>query len=162
MANLIILSNYYFKAPFDYECIDCEKTFEVIDGVSRPTKETFDKYLSYFLKDLPFDNCAKAGRPAYLKVRFLAISSVRLDSLNLQHFNFQAIKYNESDGNVTVEASYFMSYHTSLVKSNDFFSSLKQARIVANDVQNMLNENGHDVAFFPYRCEIYAINRNFQ
>lgn len=45
-----------------------------------------------------------------------------------------------------------MSYHTPAVGSKDFYTSLGQAQRVADDVKQMLAENGYtDVVFFPYR-----------
>jgi len=44
-----------------------------------------------------------------------------------------------------------MSYHTTLIKSKEFYSALQHARTIAADVQTMLNENDLDLVFFPYR-----------
>lgn len=54
----------------DLECTVCPREFDADHLSKRPTKETFNKYLSFFLNDLPDANCAKAGRPAYLQVAF--------------------------------------------------------------------------------------------
>lgn len=44
-----------------------------------------------------------------------------------------------------------MSYHTALSKSYDFYTSMKRARAIADDVQKTLSkEHGEDVVFFPY------------
>lgn len=55
-------------------CAPCQRDFHIENGVKRPTTETFDKYLSFFLKDLPDPNCAKGGKPAYSSVRFYSLS----------------------------------------------------------------------------------------
>lgn len=40
----------------------------MVSGVKRPTKDTYDKFLSFFLSDIPDVNCAKAGKAAYSNV----------------------------------------------------------------------------------------------
>lgn len=121
----------FLLLDFTGECTECERKFEqTAIGVQRPTKETFEKLLPFFLQDLPNARCAKAGRPAYSR-------AVKLGTT----FN----------GSLTIEASHFASFHTSLVKSVDFYTSLKQARAVADDIQTDLRRNGHNVTFFPYR-----------
>lgn len=103
----------------------------------RPDEGTFAKYLPYFLQDLPNPDCAKAGRPAYS-------SGIKYSTL--------------PNGSLTIEASHFMSYHTSLRKSVDFYSSLKQARVIADDIQANLRQKGHDITLFPYRYELFIIS----
>lgn len=44
-----------------------------------------------------------------------------------------------------------MSYHTTSTKSADFIASLRQARLLSNDIKNMFKENDIDITFFPYR-----------
>lgn len=51
------------------DCISCPRDF--LENGLRPTKETFDKYLTFFLNDLPDENCAKAGRASYANVSWL-------------------------------------------------------------------------------------------
>lgn len=46
--------------------------------------------------------------------------------------------------------SYFMSYHTTLTTSKDFYSALRDARKVANGVQGMLDGRNLNLRFFPY------------
>lgn len=110
-------------------CVECPKTFAA-DGI-RPTPETFDKYILFFLTDFANEECAKSGRSAYS----------------------EAISYIYDDNGVFhVRDSYFMSYHSAAVGSKQFYTALGQAQKVANDVKRMLAKNGHaDVVFFPYR-----------
>lgn len=49
-------------------CIKCPREFIANMTTKRPTPDTFDKYISFFLNDIPTDTCAKAGRPAYAQV----------------------------------------------------------------------------------------------
>lgn len=55
------------------------------------------------------------------------------------------------DGNIHIQDSYFMSYQTTAIRSYDFYTSLKQARAIADDVVEMFKANGKDLVFFPYR-----------
>lgn len=110
-------------------CVECPKTFSE-DGL-RPSQETFDKYVIFFLSDFANEDCAKSGRASYSE----ALSYIYDDN-----------------GNIHVRDSYFMSYHTTAVGSKDFYTSLGQAQKVADGVKQMLAENGYaDVVFFPYR-----------
>ncbi|XP_037025848.1 NPC intracellular cholesterol transporter 1 homolog 1b [Bradysia coprophila] len=109
-------------------CIECPKTF--IEDSQRPTRETFDKYLTFFLTDKPNENCAKSGKGSYSE----GLSYVYDDN-----------------GDIHVRDSYFMSYHTASTGSKDFYTSLRQAKRIATNVKQMLADNGHpDVVFFPY------------
>ena len=53
----------------DLDCDPCPRAFEEISGINRPTVETYEKYLPFFLEDIPDPNCAKAGKAAYYNVR---------------------------------------------------------------------------------------------
>lgn len=69
------------------ECIPCPRDF--LDNGLRPTRETFDKYLTFFLNDLPDENCAKAGRAAYANVCWLCddvMSEFKLSLHNIDIF----------------------------------------------------------------------------
>lgn len=46
------------------QCASCDRTIEGI----RPDPETFNQFFEWYLADLPDENCAKAGRAAYLAV----------------------------------------------------------------------------------------------
>jgi len=109
-------------------CLECPKTF--IEDGRRPSQETFNKYITFFLSDLPSENCAKAGRASYN----------------------EAISYIFDDDGVThVRDSHFMSYHTAAIGSKEFYSALEQAQKLADSIKEMLAEHGYeDVVFFPY------------
>lgn len=163
-----------------FACSSCVRKFETVDNIQRPTKETFDEYLPFFLKDLPYAQCAKAGRPAYSQViiavllyfycsffctfivlllHYFCCFSKYFMNTTRSYIIFcypQAIKYEVGPkGNLTIDSTYFMSYHTSLSKSVDFYSSLKQARVVTDEVQTVLREKGYDVSIFPYRLILF-------
>lgn len=97
----------------------------------RPAEDTFNKYVAFFLNDLPNEDCSKAGRASYS----------------------QALSYiYDDDGSTHVRDSHFMSYHTVAVGSKGFYTSLRQAHRKADEVKQMLADNGYsDVVFFPYR-----------
>uniref|UniRef100_W8B0I9 Niemann-Pick C1 protein n=1 Tax=Ceratitis capitata TaxID=7213 RepID=W8B0I9_CERCA len=119
------------------ECDSCE-----IDKTDRqrPTSHDFGKYLTFFLRDNPDDSCAKAGHAAY--------------------GNAVQYKTNPSTNLSTVEASYFMAYHSILKTSADYYESLRAARKISANITNMLRgrlmsqgvplEQTLDVEVFPY------------
>ncbi|XP_017474747.1 PREDICTED: Niemann-Pick C1 protein [Rhagoletis zephyria] len=108
--------------------------------MQRPTAHDFGKYLTYFLRDNPDDSCAKAGHAAY--------------------GNAVQYKTNPSTNLSTVEASYFMAYHSILKTSADYYEALRAARKISANVTNMLRgrlmsqgvplEQALDVEVFPY------------
>lgn len=64
---------FCFSFTSDSSCKLCPREFHIENGIKRPTKETFDKYLAFFLKDIPDESCAKAGKAAYSSVRIQMI-----------------------------------------------------------------------------------------
>lgn len=62
-------------AATDIDCISCPRNFVANVTTKRPTTETFGKYISFFLNDIPNSDCAKAGRPAYAPVILFFSSS---------------------------------------------------------------------------------------
>lgn len=108
-------------------CVKCEREFEE-NGI-RPTVETFNKYIPFFLSDLPDENCAKAGRAAYSAGMNYISEGIH------EHF---------------VQDSYFMSYHTTVITSEEFYTSLKKAREISDEIQKVFNEKGKDLKVFPY------------
>lgn len=145
----LLTNSSFFCIGNSAECIPCPRDF--LDNGLRPTKETFDKYLTFFLNDLPDENCAKAGRAAYANVRKLCNTDFVFE-INIFPSFLQGLNYiSDANGDIQVHDSYFMSYQTTTTKSADFYTALKQARVIADDVQEMLSKNGHDMVFFPYR-----------
>lgn len=95
--------------------------------------------MPFFLQDNPDEACAKGGHAAYSS----------------------AVNYHLTPQNRTeVKASYFMTYHTILKKSSDYYESLRSARKVAHNVTQMIKAdlrlagvNETDIAnvnVFPY------------
>lgn len=108
-------------------CVPCEREFE--DNAIRPTEATFKKYIPYFLSDLPDENCAKAGRAAYAP------------GLNY---------ISEDDDEHFVKDSNFMTYHTTVITSEQFYTSLKKARDLSDDITETFRQKGLDLKVFPY------------
>lgn len=91
--------------------------------------ETFKKYIPYFLSDLPDENCAKAGRAAY------APGMNYISTGNVDHF---------------VQDSYFMSFHTTAITSEEFYTSLKKARQISEEITETFRAKGQDLEVFAY------------
>ena len=55
----------------------CDRCDIHIDEDYRPDTNSFRKYISYFVQDIPDPTCAKSGRAAYLDVKnYFCISSI--------------------------------------------------------------------------------------
>lgn len=85
----------------------------------RPTAQDFEKYVSFFLRDNPDETCAKGGHAAYSQ------------GVNLR--TNKTLKLSE------VQASYFMSYHTVLKTSKDYYSAMSAARHIAANISRTIN-----------------------
>ncbi|CAD6211781.1 GSCOCG00003829001-RA-CDS, partial [Cotesia congregata] len=98
----------------------------------RPNAHNFRKYISYFVSDIPNENCAKGGRAAYL----------------------DALRYSTDEhGMIDVGDTYFMSYHTPLKKQSDWYNALSYARIIADNITSMINSaslTNQTIEVFPY------------
>ena len=112
-------------------CNDCSKNFTSPDGVSDdiwPDAETFRMWLPDYLQDNPCEGCSKGGHAAY----------------------GQGVVTKDSGGNLTVGANYFMTYHTILRTSEDFYTAMEEARVVADNISVAMSSVGHHVEVFPY------------
>lgn len=116
----------------DFDCNTCKKTYDR----SRPVAAEFDKYLSFFLEDIPEEQCSKGGRPSYRA----------------------GVKYEESTTKgLQVKANYYMAYHTILKTSKDYYEAMRAARKVAANITETINIRtkalglNSTVEVFPYR-----------
>lgn len=119
----------------DYNCQSCNIT---PNAFNRPDAKDFEHYLPFFLQDNPTPDCAKGGHAAY----------------------GNGVVVHQTPKHTTVEASYFMSYHTILKTSADYYESLRSARKIANKItqtmQASLRLQGYHesevekVEVFPY------------
>lgn len=117
--------------PSESDLQDCKKCIgkNQTEDKLRPTVETFDKYFTFYMFDLPSVYCAKGGRAAYAAgVNYVL----------------------DSDGIPRVEDSHFMAYHTPVMTSREFYTALKQARVLSDDLNKMFKEQGTSVEVFPY------------
>ena len=115
----------------------CKRT---LTPQNRPVPKNFNKYLSFFLQDNPDEVCAKAGHASYG------------NGLNIYK--------NPDTKENTAGASYFMSFHTILKTSADYYNALKSARKIAENItstirksmrENKRNEQDvMNVEVFPY------------
>lgn len=58
--------------------------------------------------------------------------------------------YNGIGDELKVGASHFMTYHTVLKTSEDFYSALTQARVIAANISMMLSKDNAPVEVYPY------------
>ncbi|MPC37079.1 Niemann-Pick C1 protein [Portunus trituberculatus] len=107
----------HHKEPTTLACQPCNINI-LPNNPFRPEPELFNQYLPMFLKDNPDMYCPKAGHAAYGQ-------SVK-------------IHYDES-GNPITGASVFMTYHTVLRNSYQFYEALRSARAIADNITRTLN-----------------------
>uniref|UniRef100_A0A8C7GSY5 NPC1 like intracellular cholesterol transporter 1 n=1 Tax=Oncorhynchus kisutch TaxID=8019 RepID=A0A8C7GSY5_ONCKI len=109
----------------------CMKT--PINGVLRPDKEQFNRFLPDFLGNRPDLQCPKGGLGAYDKTIKLQKSKVTCVSVLL--------------------ATRFMAYHTALTTSKEFTAALKIARELAHNITLSMRSipgTSQDFEVFPY------------
>lgn len=78
----------------------------------RPDATDFEQYLPFFLQDNPDEECAKGGHAAYAN----------------------GVVTRQTAQHTSVEASYFMSYHTILKSSSDYYEALRSGRKIADNI----------------------------
>jgi Niemann-Pick C1 protein len=97
-------------SSYDNECVACNIS---LNSLSRPSPSEFKKYISFFLEDNPDSSCAKAGHAAYSA----------------------AVNVNPN----RVDASYFMTYHTILKSSEDYYEALRSARKISANITRTIH-----------------------
>lgn len=126
----------FFVFSDSSDCVPCN--IKLSQENNRPNVTDFKRYVSFFLSDNPDENCAKAGHAAYGQgVNFVENKTTHLS---------------------TVKASYFMTYHTILKTSEDYYTSMRSAREVSsaitNNLRTKLKEAGvndtDSIEVFPY------------
>ncbi|XP_044740740.1 NPC intracellular cholesterol transporter 1 isoform X2 [Chrysoperla carnea] len=129
-------SNNSFCPHENYDCMSCEIEQ---NQIQRPVPKDFAKYVSYFLLDNPDESCPKGGHAAYGH------------GVNILD--------NNPNGLSTVGSSYFMTYHTVLKTSYDYYEAMRRARFVAKNITDTINKHLSDmqqltdantVEVFPY------------
>ncbi|XP_054165831.1 NPC intracellular cholesterol transporter 1-like [Oppia nitens] len=129
-------SQFCDSKTFDHnktKCTPCNLTMydQNIDIVNK--NMYYDKYLKFFLNDIPNADCPVGGGPRYS-------SALKLDYSN--------------KNDIPVKASYFNTYHTVLRTSHDFISALRTSRALAESLTDAINaenkNNETHVEVFPY------------
>ncbi|XP_059468313.1 NPC intracellular cholesterol transporter 1 isoform X2 [Neocloeon triangulifer] len=111
------------------DCSPCN--IPLMDQTNRPEPPSFSFYLPFFLQDNPSIDCAKGGHAAY----------------------GQAINYEvDNNGEAIVGASYFMAYHSVLKTSEDYYSALREARKISDNLTAMVRDKtgNSEIQIFPY------------
>ncbi|XP_040394231.1 NPC1-like intracellular cholesterol transporter 1 [Cygnus olor] len=101
---------------------------QCLNATRRPTVEEFERFLPWFLHDLPTLQCAKGGLGAY----DTAVSM---------------------DANGTIVASRFMAYQRPLRTSQEYTAALRAARALAENITGTLRQvpgTDPDFRVFPY------------
>ncbi|XP_055296327.1 NPC intracellular cholesterol transporter 1-like isoform X2 [Sitodiplosis mosellana] len=86
----------------------------------RPDIKEFEKYLPNFLQDNPGEKCMYGGHAKFSR----ALKTTQLKN-NRIHY----------------DASHFMSFHTVLKTSSDFYGALRSARTICDNVTNTIRTN---------------------
>ncbi|VVC27074.1 Hypothetical protein CINCED_3A006385 [Cinara cedri] len=116
-------SNNSFCPHSDEKCVSCNITK---NHLNRPNAQSFSKYLPYFLQDNPDIQCSKAGHAAYS------------DAVSLE--------------NNMAGPNYFMTFHTILKTSKDYYESMRSARSLADNMTQTirLKKPNTTTSVFPY------------
>lgn len=121
--------------------VNCEFCNISLNTYSRPYPDEFSHYISYFLRDNPDESCVKAGHAAYA-----------------QAVNLKLIGGNTTYPISEVGATYFMTFHTILKTSKDYYESMRAARKIAANLTEMIEKRVQmenltvdgNVEVFPY------------
>ncbi|KAI3387963.1 hypothetical protein SNEBB_004991 [Seison nebaliae] len=111
------------SSVIDKNCIPCN--ISLINN--RPTDQSFQSFLPFYLKDNPNSKCAKGGHAAYAQLVNLKINGL-------------------------INASAFMGYHSVLRNSSDFIKALSMANRISENITQLLKmeENNEKIEVFPY------------
>ncbi|XP_035212713.1 NPC intracellular cholesterol transporter 1-like isoform X1 [Stegodyphus dumicola] len=95
----------------------------------RPVGDVFNKNLRNFLQEVPSQICSKGGRAQFAS----------------------AVELKNSDKGVSVGATNFMTYHTILKTSKDFYEALRWSRKISSWLTEKIQKNSSsNVRVFPY------------
>uniref|UniRef100_A0A2H8TMY4 Niemann-Pick C1 protein n=1 Tax=Melanaphis sacchari TaxID=742174 RepID=A0A2H8TMY4_9HEMI len=121
-----VTQNNSFCPHNSVDTLDCDTCNITKNDLDRPNVQHFSKFLPYFLQDSPDKDCSKAGHAAYS------------DAISLK---------NNSTG-----PNYFMTFHTVLKTSKDYYESMRSARSIANNMTNTIKKKNPNTTttVFPY------------
>lgn len=132
----------------DKVCKPCDL---VISDGSRPfNPSVFYDYLEDFLHDVPRPSCPSGGSAVYS---------------NLVRLYRNSIMSTENNSKILIDSA-FSSYHVPLKDSKDFIGSMKSARLIAQNIEDMLNSNlrsqpkEEKLQVFPY-CFTYVFYEQY-
>uniref|UniRef100_A0A6G1S848 Niemann-Pick C1 protein n=1 Tax=Aceria tosichella TaxID=561515 RepID=A0A6G1S848_9ACAR len=137
--------------PAKTENIDkvCKKCDLVPDDSTRIfNPSVFYDYLQNFLKDVPRPTCPSGGSAMYSNI-------VKINN----------VMRNENNSKILIDSA-FSSYHVPLKDSKDFIESMKSARLIAQNIEDMLNSNlrsqstKEKLHVFPY-CFTYVFYEQY-
>lgn len=104
---------------------------ELDDNRLRPLQSGFERYIPFFLRDPPTEQCNKGGLASYGGgVNYLL----------------------DFEGRATVEENHFMAFHSPLATSHDYIQAVKYAQEISYNITKAIhNYTGvTDVEVFPY------------
>lgn len=112
-------------------CSFCEiERSDYANGMLRPHREAFERYIPFFLQDPPTEICNKAGLASYSS----------------------AVNYIlDAHGRATVHDTNFMAYLTPLSTSKDYINAVDYGYRISTDITAAIQKHtGLDVEVFPY------------
>lgn len=92
------------------------------------TEDDFNERLGYFLSDAPWAHCPKGGKAMFSS----------------------AVEMLSKDNKTVIGATNFMTYHTVLKSSRDFYQALDWARKISENISMTMSTNNTEVKVFPY------------
>lgn len=150
-----------------YNTPDIERKCEACDLIQQDKfkKEVFFEYLEDFLHDTPRTSCVSAGSAVYSNL------------VKIHRSNDHLVPPSSESHDSPTEApkilldSAFASYHVTLKDSKDFIESMKEARLIAQNIEDMLNANlrsqsatsetnSNKLQVFPY-CFTYVFYEQY-
>ena len=139
------------KPKIFQQCVPCKSTKEELHINKTFLPEShFRKYIGYFLNQDPGEKCAVSGHAAYIDAVVTKERSLSLEVEPSEGSSNELSPLKEYD----VTASSFMTFHTILKTSKDYYEALRMARNLCDNLTMLLNQNlepgGQEVNVFPY------------
>ena len=154
--------DYYYdeEPPTNHRRQKCNKCLDRSKNTRNDafSEKDFRSLLKYFLDQDPGEVCAVAGHAAYIDsvklVPHRENSKTKQQQISLHDKAFSATTYPHTLVQHDVAASSFMTFHTILRTSKDYYEALRWARKLTDNLTEMLNEGlefGEEpINVFPY------------
>ena len=123
---------------------DCTPCIEDAAAYShhRPNSSQFEQYFDWYMKDNPtLDFCTKGGHAAYG---------------NAVNYSITTSPSTVGAVSTRINASYFMSYHTTCRNSSDFIEAYAQARNLSNLIMENIDAHVYPYSIFYVYYEMYV------